>query len=114
MEQILQDLDRYFQHAKRTQLNTFTSASVMHSNASKAITGLKTLLEDPVYAMYEPFLEDIITGLSKAEAIYERYCESLNPEHKGNDQLFINLNHTLYTNLDSFLQVFYHNDPELL
>lgn len=114
MEQILQDLDRYFQHAKRTKLNTFTSASVMSNNASKAITGLKTLLDDPVYSMYEPFLEDIITGLSKAEAIYERYCESLNSQHRGNDQLFINLNHTLYNNLDSFLQVFYHNEQELL
>ncbi len=114
MEQILQDLDRYFQHAKRSQLNTFTTASVMSNNATKAITGLRTLLEDPVYSMYEPFLEDLITGLSKAETIYERYCESLNSEHKGNDQLFINLNHTLYNNLDNFLQVFYHNDPDLL
>ena len=114
MEQILKDLDRYFQHAKRTKLNTFTSASVMSNNASKAITCIKTLLNDPVYSMYEPFLEDLITGLSKAEAIYERYCESLNSQHKGNDQLFIHLNHTLYNNLDHFLQVFYHNDQELL
>jgi len=110
MEQILQDLDRYFQHAKRTKLNTFTSASVMSNNAAKAIAGIKTLLDDPVYSMYEPFLEDVITGLSKAQGIYEKYCESLNPELKGNDQLFINLNHTLYNNLDSFLQVFYHTD----
>jgi hypothetical protein len=28
--------------------------------------------------------------------------------------LFINLNHTLYNNLDNFLQVFYYNDPDLL
>lgn len=114
MEEIIQDLDRYFQHARRTRLNTFTSASVLASNASKAITALKKLLNDPEHSREAPFLEELIRGLSKAEGIYEKYCESLNSAHKGNDQLFINLNHTLYNNLDSFLQVFYHNDPELL
>jgi hypothetical protein len=114
MEEIIQDLDRYFQHAKRTKLNTFTSASVMHNNASKAILLLRKLMKEPGYSGETDFLEELITGLSKAGVIYERYCESLNSEHKGNDQLFINLNHTLYNNLDSFLQTFYHNDPELL
>ena len=110
MEEIIQDLDRYFQHARRTTLNTFTSASVMSNNAAKAIGSLKKLLDKPEYMQNKPFLEELITGLSKAEAIYEKYCESLNSDHKGNDQLFINLNHTLYNNLDNFLQVFYHND----
>ncbi|WP_343637096.1 hypothetical protein [Fluviicola sp.] len=114
MEEIIQDLDRYFQHARRTRLNTFTSASVLAANARKAIAALKKLLNDPEYSSNARFLEELIRGLSKAEGIYEKYCETLNSEHRGNDQLFINLNHTLYNNLDSFLQVFYHNDSDLL
>lgn len=110
MEQIIQHIDRYFQHAKRTRLNTFTSASVLSNNASKAITALNELLENPEYAGYIPFLEEAIRGLSKAEVIYEKYCESLNTELKGNNQLFINLNHTVYNNLESFLEAFYHID----
>ncbi len=108
MEQIIQNLNRYFQHARRTRLNTFTSASVMSNNASKAIVELKDLCNDPEYNQHTPVLEDIISGLSKAPVIYEKYCRSLNSKLKGDDQLFINLNHTLYNNLGYFLQVFYH------
>ena len=108
MEQIIQNIDRYFQHAKRTKLNTFTSASVMSNNASKAVAALKDLCKDPEYHQYAPVLEDIIAGLSKAPGIYEKYCGSLNSKLKGDDQLFINLNHTLYNNLGHFLQLFYH------
>lgn len=110
MEQIIQDLDRYFQHAKRTNLNTFTSASVLSNNASKAIAALKKVLDNPEYAKDTLLLEGVIMGLSKGKEIYEKYCESLNSELKGNDQLFINLNHTLYNNLEIFLETFYHID----
>ena len=110
MEAIIQDLDRYFQHARRTRLNTFTSASVMSGNASKAITALTGLLNHPEYSEDQLLLKEIIHGLSKAAGIYEKYCRSLNSQLKGDEQLFIKLNHTVYTNLNHFLQVFYHVD----
>jgi hypothetical protein len=113
MEQIIQELDRYFQHAKRTKLNTYASAGVMASHAVKAIRALEKLLYHPDYSEDMQLFPELIRELSKAGKIYETYCHSLDRELKGNEQLFLHLRRILYQNLELFLEAFYYENESV-